>query len=221
MSQLRSRWPRNRAVSPADGRVQYVASDLLVDVLRTLSRRLLAVAVVLVCGGCLLPPPIEPATEFDNQPPRIVPSGIFPDPASMPVLLSTQCTEPELFNLAVFDADEDDTIYWRVFVDFEANPLQFEEFPDLIDRVPVEPSSVGGDGRRQLRFELDATDERFSAGPNRFEVPHVVEVIASDGIFDDDPFRAREPDPSISGTETTLWAWTITLSDGPCPVGAN
>lgn len=172
--------------------------------------------------GCLLPPPIESESELGNTSPMVAPSTIFPEPDNMPVLLSTQCREPELFNLAVFDADGDDTIYWRVFIDFSSNRLQFEQFEDRINQEPVLPSSVDISGQRTLRFFIDASDPRFLEQPNRFEIPHIIEVIASDRPFNDDPFEARQPDPAVAEVaETTIWAWTVTITDGPCVVGAN
>lgn len=137
----------------------------------------------------------------------------------MPILLSEQCTEPQVFNLFVEDGDENDTIFWRVFVDYSANPFQYEEFADFIDQQEVTPSNAFADGRRQLRFELAATDLRFSSGINRFNTGHVVEVVVSDRIFSEDPLAAR--DPAGETGQTAIWAWTVNLTDGPCPVGGN
>lgn len=177
----------------------------------------LACLTAFALGSCILPPPIDPVAEFGNQPPRVIPSGIFPDPVQMPILLSEQCTEPQVFNLFVEDGDENDTIFWRVFVDYSANPFQYEEFADFIDQREVTPGNADADGRRQLRFELEATDLRFSSGINRFNTGHVVEVVVSDRLFSDDPLSAR--DPAVEVAQTAIWAWTVNLTDGPCPVG--
>lgn len=170
-------------------------------------------------SACILPPPIDPVAEFGNQPPRIIPSGIFPNPVQMPITLTEDCGEPQVFNLFVLDPDERDTIFWRVFVDYSANEFQFEEFPDLIEQESIVPANTGPDLRRQLRFELSAADPRFSAGATRFNSGHVIEVLISDRPFKEDPLSAR--DTASDSAQTAIWAWTANLSDGPCPLTRN
>ena len=194
-----------------------VALDLLIPIV-------VRVAVVVwwstLCGACLLPPPIEPEAEFGNQAPRVLDSTIFPAPVDMPIELSIQCTQPgqtQTFLLDIFDADDRDTIYWRVFVDYSADPLQFERFAEEIQQPDIRPSEASEDGRRALRAEILGSDARFFAGPNQLTRPHIVEFVVSDRPFSDEPLNARES--VVNTAQTTVWQWTVDLNNEPCDIG--
>ncbi|MEL6546397.1 MAG: hypothetical protein AAFQ82_17355 [Myxococcota bacterium] len=182
-------------------------------------RALVAVGIMVLASGCLLPPPIEPEAEFGNQAPRVIDSSIFPATVNVPIDLSTQCSQQdqtEPFFLDVFDADAQDTIYWRVFVDWSEDTLQFERFQTDIEQIDVLPSEAE-DGRRTLRADILGSDARFQTGLNPLDRPHVIEFVISDRPFSDDPLTAREPVGSTA--QTTLWQWTVRLNDEPCTLG--
>lgn len=173
-------------------------------------------------SACILPPPIEPEAEFGNQAPRVIDSTIFPAPIDMPIDLSIQCTEQgqaQTFLLDVFDADDGDTIFWRVFIDYSSDPLQFERFENDIVQPDIRPSEATEDGRRTLRVDILGNDGRFFAGPNQLIEPHVVEFVVSDRVFSNQPLTARES--TIDTAQTTVWQWAVNLIDEPCPVGAT
>ncbi len=172
-------------------------------------------------SACLLPPPIEPEAEFGNQAPRVIDATIFPPPIDMPIDLSIQCTEQgqaQTFLLDVFDADDGDTIYWRVFVDYRSDPLQYERFAEDIAQPDIRPSEATEDGRRTLRVDILGNDGRFFAGPNQLSEPHIVEFVISDRVFSEQPLTARES--TVSTAQTTVWQWAVNLTDEPCPFGA-
>jgi len=99
------------------------------------------------------------------------------------------------FNLSVFDLDNEDSIYWRVFLDYQESPSQALELD--IEEGEVLPSSAV-QGRRQIRFVVDAFDERFFTSASPLTAAHEVEVVVADRPFSDaSPLESREPDAAF------------------------
>lgn len=173
-----------------------------------------------VGAACVLPPPIEQAPGFANQAPRILVETLLPRPSEMPIEMTTDCADGYDFNLSVFDLDDQDSIYWRVFLDFAANRFQAEEFN--LAEGEVLPSSAN-QGRRQVRFTVDAFDARFFSGTSPFAEPHVVEIIVSDRPFSDaSPLEGRRPDTAaFPEAQIDLFAWSVALSQNPCGPGGG
>jgi len=166
--------------------------------------KLLALFLLLASSACLLPPPITELPTEDNLPPRIEPTSLRWDPTAGPRPMSTRCPTYRFYAL-VSDPDENDTIYWRVFVDYhrDPNPLDSSDV-HVLDPQP---------GERPLTFSVDpTTDDRFGVAEGRMNEPHTVELLVADRPFfaDERPPLAR----AVEGSgEIDSFIWTVELSD--------
>jgi hypothetical protein len=133
--------------------------------------------------------------------------------------MTTECADGYEFNLSVFDLDDEDSIYWRVFLDYEQSPAQALDIE--IDEGEVLPSSAL-QGRRQVRFVVDAFDERFFTSPNPLTAAHEVEIIVSDRPFSNaSALESREPDAAFPEGQVDLNKWPVVISQNPCGPGGG
>ncbi|MEK7704787.1 MAG: hypothetical protein AAB426_07485 [Myxococcota bacterium] len=154
-------------------------------------------------SACLLPPPITELPAEQNQPPRIEPTSLRWDPTDGPRTMSTHCASYRFYAL-VSDPDAEDTLYWRVFVDYhrDRNPLETEEHV-------LDPQA----GDRSLSFSVDPQgDTRFGVAEGRLAQAHTVELFVADRPFyqDERPPLARAVE---DGGEVDSFIWTVELSD--------
>jgi hypothetical protein len=174
-------------------------------------RRLLC-ALALAAAGCPLPQPLPAVGRTDGS--RVAPPTILAgsaSPAGSTVVSGAACPAGHTlaFSAVVEDADLEDTVEARWFVDYAppANtaPL-FTDFPSA-DRDGVDP-------RRALAPFL-FEPARFAAGG----MHHVVELVVSNGFYPENtpgvepPERAAQP-----GYDTQVFRWFVILDPAlPCP----
>jgi hypothetical protein len=163
---------------------------------------------LLACAlaGCPLPQPL-PAVEgnISVTPPRILTESVRP--SEVVVRVGSDCPEDAFipFGAILDDPDLEDIVEARWFVDYAtgAAGVQQNDFPAA--------SPDGTDTRRAL------ADFRFFPGRYLAAVPHVVEVVVSNGFYaiGQDPIGAaqpnRTPQPSY---ETQLFRWLVVYEAG-------
>lgn len=165
--------------------------------------------------GCLMPPGIEPAPDAFNQPPRIIPDSLTPDPTNGPKLMSTGCSSYPFF-ARITDPDRADTLYWRVFVDYHR-----DEAPSLspIQTLIPDPGSLVEVDL--IQFSISPNDELFSTGGQPGDEPHTVELLISDRPFDSSAIspegRVLSDDAGL--TDSFIWSVHLTDDSHPCPIG--
>jgi hypothetical protein len=159
--------------------------------------------ILISLSGCLLPPPIDEGDPVDNHSPRIVPESLSPTPPGED--MSILCP-PYSFRATVSETDREDTLYWRVFIDYERN-LDADRVGGVHGELP--PTNTGS--TRLVFFEIDANNEHFRPTEVRgkFDVPHTVELLVADRPFIDsiEPIGKFVEDPG----ETDSNNWTIEL----------
>jgi hypothetical protein len=156
--------------------------------------------------GCILPPPIEEGSDVENQPPRILVETLSPPPQDLPKRMSVQCAQYRFF-ANVQDPDPNDTIYYRVFIDY-LNNSDAERLDTEVKDKPPDETNPGA--ARLLTFSVDPTDERFGPESTKFEVSHAVELLISDR-----PFSTFEQAPVGRVVEedglTDSYTWPVQL----------
>jgi hypothetical protein len=172
--------------------------------------------ILIGLSGCLMPPPIDEGDPVDNHPPRIAPESLLPTPPSED--MSVLCP-PYDFRATVTDPDSRDTLYWRVFIDYDLE--------DELEKVENEPGELppASTSSRLIAFKVDPKDVLFRAtfGRSRFDVPHSVELVVVDRPFVDtlEPYGRFVDEPG----ETDSYSWTIELLEeadpDPCVGGGT
>jgi hypothetical protein len=156
-------------------------------------------------AGCPLPQPVpEIEGNISVTPPRILTESVRP--ADGVVRVGTDCLPGAFvpFGGTIDDADLDEAVEARWFVDYatDAPGVQQNDFP-------VAPPD-GTDTRRAL------SDFRFF--PARFApVPHVIELVVSNGFFPIglDPAGSSQPNRTAqSGFETQVFRWVVLYEPG-------
>ncbi|MBI3179056.1 MAG: hypothetical protein HYZ27_05305 [Deltaproteobacteria bacterium] len=163
-----------------------------------------------VFSACVLPPPNEEGVPVQHQPPRILPASLNPPPEEGWRNISIQCTTPYIFLASVSDPDADDTVYWRVFVDYQR--VENDRLPP-IGELP--PNAADPRAERVLSFPIMSTDPNFGA---RLAEPHTVELWVADRRFHTDgrsPLgRAVQGEGADAGL-TDSFVWAVGLTDTP------
>lgn len=159
-------------------------------------------------AGCLLPPPIEESALFKNQPPRIEPDSLTPAPTDGPKVMTTQCTSYGFF-ATLEDPDAGDTIYWRVFLDYN-----HQQVPNLLATSTAEAAPG-----QQITFNINPSDRRFFTS-GKFTELHVVELFISDRPFILDERRPYARAVPADGL-TDSFVWPIALNDQDACISAG
>ena len=164
--------------------------------------------------GCLLPPPIGPAPDEYNLPPQIIPDSLTPAPTEGPKLMSIHCSGYPFF-ARISDPDQNDTLYWRVFLDYhrDENPILSE-----VQVLPPGPNRLVD--AALIQFTISPNNELFIGG-GRMDEAHQVELLVSDRPFESQPIA---PEGRVLVDESGLWdafVWTVELTDEArsCPMG--
>ncbi len=157
-------------------------------------RALLAAAgaLALVAGpaGCLLPADSDYVPPPANVPPRLVDPS--PSPTNGFIDQGPGCPAQD-YGAKVVDSDYNETIYWRVFVDYQMRNAQIVDYGEVTNQAPAVP--IGP-------FHTDSN----TAWVGGDAVPHVVELVVSDR-----PFEPTDQAPLGHATEgeTDSIFWTI------------
>tara|TARA_Y100001934_G_scaffold106779_1_gene131229 strand:+ start:181 stop:732 length:552 start_codon:yes stop_codon:yes gene_type:complete len=172
------------------------------------------IAFALPAAGCLLPPPVDEASELVNLAPRIVPESLTPDPTEGPKVMSTAC-ESYPFFARITDPDRNDTLYWRVFLDYHR-----DDAPVLTEVQVLTPDPNSLVSVDLIQFNVSPNDELLVGG-GRLNEPHMVELLVSDRPFNEAPI---EPEGRVIQAEeglTDSFIWTVEITDEPrpCPAG--
>ena len=188
---------------------------LHINLMRFIQKQL-GPAMVVMGGlmGCLLPPPIGQAPDEYNLPPQIIPDSLTPAPTEGPKLMSIHCSGYPFF-ARISDPDQNDTLYWRVFLDYhrDENPILSE-----VQVLPPGPNRlVDAD---LIQFTISPNNELFIGG-GRMDEAHQVELLVSDRPFESQPIA---PEGRGLVDESGLWdsfVWTVELTDEArsCPMG--
>lgn len=154
-------------------------------------------------GGCLLPAPIDEATDAENRPPRLVP--VFPSPGDAPRRLDPDCPS-YTFRASISDPDGGDSVCWRVFLDYHRTdnrpgsrntPITCEEGTDEL------PAAI--------QFQVVPQD--FPGADPLLENlnPHIVEMLVADRGFVSD----ASPEGRVieDGGLTDSFVWTVVLDN--------
>ncbi len=158
-----------------------------------------------------MPPSVEEVPAPVNLAPRIVPELLAPVPHQGIKRLSTECESYE-FSAALADPDPDDTLYWRVLIDYFADQTQGGLDPEELTQ-DIGPDPSGAASSRPLVFRVDPDDTRFTLASG----VHVIELIAADRPFGN-PEREfglrRTTDDGLIDVAT----WVVTLATFIDPV---
>ena len=171
----------------------------------SLRRRGLVAAIAVVLAGCPLPQPL-PAIEGDVSvtPPRFVTESVFP--AEGVVRVGLDCPQDAFvpFGGTIADADLDEAVEARWFVDYGAGAAGVFQ-----NDFPLAPPD-GTDSRRVL--------SEFRFFPSRFTAtPHVIEVVVSNGFYPigQDPVGTLQPNRTAQlGFETQMFRWIVAYEPG-------
>lgn len=161
-------------------------------------RALLAAALSALAAGCLLPPPVDEADPETNRQPTIAPA--FPLPLEAVTL---SCSSPTPFFANLNDPDVNDTLYWRLFIDY------YRADADYLESTTVTPLPPDRGNARAVTFSISSTDAILQERPDEV---HFVELFVADRRFDDaagsldNDTLARIP---ISPGLTASYDWTI------------
>ena len=160
-------------------------------------------------AGCLVPPPIPDEPVYQNNAPRIDINKLDPHPIEGPVQMSANCTS-YTFRAQIVDRDFNDTLYWRVFLDYHRDWFQ----ESLVQEVFADPSTQGV---QQVSFSVYPSDTRFFQGANALG-PHTVELLLADRPFNDDNFPpGRDTFSDSDGyIDSFIWPVEIVAEDLPC-----
>ena len=160
-------------------------------------------------AGCLVPPPIPDEPVYQNNAPRIDINRLDPHPIEGPVQMSTSCTA-YTFRAQVIDRDFNDTLYWRVYLDYHRDWFQ----ESIVQEVYADPSTQGV---QQLSFSVYPTDARFLQGANTLG-PHTVELLLADRPFNEDNFPpGRDTVPDGDGyIDSFIWPVQVVADELPC-----
>ena len=160
-------------------------------------------------AGCLVPPPIPEEPVYQNSAPRIDINKLDPHPIEGPVQISTNCTS-YTFRAQIVDRDYNDTLYWRVYLDYHRDWFQ----ESLVQEVFADPSTQGV---QQLSFTVFPSDTRFFQGASALGT-HTVELLLADRPFDDDKFPPGRDTLSDSDgfIDSFIWPIEIVADDLPC-----
>lgn len=164
-----------------------------------------ATVLLLLHIGCLLPPAGEEIPPTDNLPPRVLLESLFPDPTDGPVAMSRQCPSYQFF-ARLSDPDPQDTLYWRVFVDYHRDGQALQRLV-----TPVGPADRG---QTPVIFFVDPLDPRLSP-PAGGSTVHMVELLVADRPFRDDlsiPLARSVEEDGLLGS----FIWTVDLEDTAC-----
>ena len=134
-----------------------------------------------------------------NQSPRIDKNNMTPDPTEGPKVMTTKCNA-YLFFAQVFDPDPQDTLYWRVFLDY------YHQQPGAKLATEIRTAKSG----TVISFNVDPNDPAFFTTGTFSEV-HVVELFVADRPFDTlprAPYGRNVEDPGL----TDSFVWAIDLS---------
>lgn len=172
------------------------------------------VRAALVCAllplvACLLPPPVDEAETVPNLPPRIEPDSLTPAPTEGVKNMTTLCP-PYQFFAELTDPDPDDTLYWRVFLDYN-----LQQVPNLL-ATEIRSTMPGV----TINFDVDPNDPRFQTS-GTFTAVHTVELFIADRPFTN---VARQPYARSVETDglTDSFMWAIDLSNtAECIVGGQ
>ncbi len=155
---------------------------------------------------------------MENHPPRL--TTVDPPPTILPARLSVDCPFWPFYAGAA-DPDAEDSIYWRVFINYATNTPQ-QKVAAEVRELPGNPLQPGAD--RSFNFPVETNDIRFSASGDPITTMHAVEVLIADRPFDDlrEP-RARVPE---EGGLTDSFVWPVRLTTDPpdsgsCPGGGG
>ena len=176
-------------------------------------RQILKMSLLLTYASCLMPPPIEPAEVVVNQPPRILPDSLTPDPTDGPKTMSTECEQYQFF-ARISDPDAYDSLYYRVFLDYQADINPLDTNIETITPDPENPQLS-----YLISFVIYPNDLRF-IGDGRIGETHTVELFLSDREFYSDE---REPLARAIDEEgfTDSFMWPVALNEESCPTGAS
>jgi hypothetical protein len=172
---------------------------------RAVSALALCGSLVATLAGCPLPQPVpEIEGNISITPPRILTDSVRPTDSV--VLVGTSCA-PEAFvpfGGTIDDPDLDEAVEARWFVDYAADAPGVHQ-----NDFPIAPPD-GTDTRRAL------SDFRFF--PARFApVPHVIELVVSNGFFPIGLDPAGSPQPNRTpqtGFETQVFRWLVFYEAG-------
>ncbi|HET6347200.1 MAG TPA: hypothetical protein VFH51_19865, partial [Myxococcota bacterium] len=117
------------------------------------------------------------------------------------------CTSYPFF-AQLTDPDPDDTLYWRVFLDYH-----HQQVPDRL-ATEIRTSAPGAN----ITFDVDPTDRRFFPG-GKFSQVHTVELFVSDRPFVNVAQRPYARIVEADGlTDSFVWAIDLNNQD-ECPSG--
>ena len=172
--------------------------------------------LLLLMGGCIMPPAIDEGVTLSNQAPRILPESLTPDPANLPKTISVVCEPGYMFLARVRDPDPLDTIYWRTFVDYSQMSLAEKLGSRIDEELPSTPPNP--EVSRLVTFPVFGSD--FGGD---FSVPHVLDLLVSDRPFTNDEQDRVGRKVEEDGL-TDIYTWAIKLiptSDENCLAGGG
>lgn len=162
-------------------------------------------ALAVASQACLLPPPVDEASPESNRQPTIEP--VSPTIDGEPFTLS--CTNNTTFIANLNDPDPNDTLHYRVFLDYYRSAPE-----DLLAIEPTDVVRVRGQSRT-IVFEVGVGDGPFAERPSE---THVVELFVVDRRFDDETPVFDETTVAknaISPGLSASYRWTINPIDCP------
>ncbi|MEE2960178.1 MAG: hypothetical protein VYA34_05490 [Myxococcota bacterium] len=169
-------------------------------------------SIALSINSCLLPPPFEAEDNYLNLPPRIEANSLDPHPAEGAVRIYTVCGTMR-FSARLVDPNLGDTLYWRVFLNYDLEPTPLESQLLEFDTVASTESGL------TIEFEIDPQDFRFTLR-NEENNQHYVELLLSDRPFSDNTFPKNRFVADQLGYQD-LFAWPVFLDESTesCPGG--
>ena len=149
----------------------------------------------------LLPTDMEQPTRLPNRPPRVLIDSVQPPPFTTVLEVPPDCRRLD-FRAYVEDPDND-TLYWRVFADYNYFP-----YPIAIN--DIQPRPEGSDGREAIEFSVVPSDLRFDYVEATYGVKaHVVELLLADREFEDEgDWRTMPEDAHLD-----RYTWTFVLKE--------
>lgn len=188
------------AAAPAGGRKAAGSQGVA-----SVARRLLALAPMAFAGACILPPPLEIGTEDAGVSSPPVVEQVLPDDFATPgPPIKLQPDQPRTMTLVVRDADLEDTVFVRFFVDYNRpDPGNFKASCSA-------PPPLEGGPLRNVDCETQTLCDGIA--PDN-DIEHFLEAVVADRTFLETSDPEAEGQPVFralpSGGASTVTSWTM------------
>jgi hypothetical protein len=152
---------------------------------------------IVTTTSCVVPIPASPVEDGDGGVRSDTPTVITATPYDFPGPLSLNPLSPEQFTVTLRDADIQDTLYVRVFRDYQKAALGFLDQRE----VPNDPDL----GR--LDRQVTLLTNNWCNGINDTEGQLVFDVVVADQPFDNDNTTVPEYRAVINGGRSSVRSW--------------